>query len=584
MAQKWLKQLQASNAENAINAQSEYNDIDADGDGKLTAKELAQVCNITVLEAEELIEQYDANGDGALDENEFEDLKQQILQQQQLNMTNKININDNYDQFDKDGDGRLDANEFAQACGITVQEAQNIIYQYDANGDGTLDQNEFEDLKQQILSQQRDIISDQILHNQQYNDIDVNNDGKLSAAELAIACDITELDAQNIILQYDADGDGTLDKNEFENLKQQILSQQRDIISDQILHNQQYNDIDVNNDGKLSAAELAIACDITELDAQNIILQYDADGDGMLDKNEFEDLKQQILSQKEDIQEYQQDNNPFDEPVEQKQEEYVTPSGISINADVAAYQSAVYDNNTPQMVINNSNGRDNSNSTFVGYNQQNNAPQYSGNIDNVDQSDYNVNNSNAKGFGVDIFANENNNKSVYNNTNSTNNTNVNDSPFGKKGIEYNNQSNVNAKPFGTKTNNSYGKQNDSPFGKKQNLFGTKPADGYNNEPKAIILKNNNKPKYKHQWVLGIKYDVQKEEIILNVSDDTTGKKWRKIVTKHDYYGDMKQEYFRLGKIINNGNAKYTYPPNDIGAVQAELSKGDDKYNFYAQPV
>ncbi len=33
---------------------------DAYGDGKLTAKELAQVCNITVLEAEELIEQYDA--------------------------------------------------------------------------------------------------------------------------------------------------------------------------------------------------------------------------------------------------------------------------------------------------------------------------------------------------------------------------------------------------------------------------------------------------------------------------------------------------------------------------------------------
>ncbi len=104
----------------------------------------------------------------------------------------------------------------------------------------------------------------------------------------------------------------------------------------------------------------------------------------------------------------------------------------------------------------------------------------------MDKSDYNGNNSNAKGFGVDTFANENNNKLVYNNTNSTNNTNV----------------------------------NDNPFGKKQNLFGTKPANGYNNEPKTIISNHDNRPKYNHQWALGIKYDVQKEEIILNVSNDT----------------------------------------------------------------
>eukprot|EP00483_Globobulimina_turgida_P007588 UN07603 len=143
-------------------------------------------------------------------------------------------------------------------------------------------------------------MTDKLSHNDFHANIDANNDGKLSAKELAIACDISELEATNIILQYDADGDGMLDQDEYEDLKQQVLSQQRENMTDKMGKNNNFEDMDVNNDQKLSAKELAVACDITELEANNIIEQYDIDGDGTLNKQEFEDLKQQILQQPRD--------------------------------------------------------------------------------------------------------------------------------------------------------------------------------------------------------------------------------------------------------------------------------------------
>ena len=168
MAQNWLKQLQASNAQNAINAQSKHHQFDADGDGKLSANELAQACNITVQEARDIIKVYDANGDGFLDPQEFEELKQQILQQQGT-----------------DAQRKYGANELASACNLTKQEAQAIINEYltgDPSNNGLLDYQDFEDLKSQILQQQQERA------NNNFAGFDANGDGKLSAIELANAC------------------------------------------------------------------------------------------------------------------------------------------------------------------------------------------------------------------------------------------------------------------------------------------------------------------------------------------------------------------------------------------------------------
>ena len=201
---------------------------------------------------------------------------------QMNNMTNHLNAMNMHGDIDEDNDGKLSASELATACNITEQEAQNIIYQYDADGDGMLNHEEFEDLKQQILSQQREQLTDHLAHGHFHDEMDENNDGKLSASELAKACNITQEEAMNIIYQYDADGDGMLDPNEFEDLKQQILSQQRAQMTDKLSADKNFGDMDNDKDQRLTAKELAQHCNITELQAKNIIQQYDVDGDGTL--------------------------------------------------------------------------------------------------------------------------------------------------------------------------------------------------------------------------------------------------------------------------------------------------------------
>jgi len=65
-----------------INAAVKHDEFDGDGDGKVSAEELAQQTNITIERAREIIAEHDVDGDGQLDEKEFEKLKQQIIDEQ----------------------------------------------------------------------------------------------------------------------------------------------------------------------------------------------------------------------------------------------------------------------------------------------------------------------------------------------------------------------------------------------------------------------------------------------------------------------------------------------------------------------
>merc|ERR1712083_1107719 len=62
-----------------INATVRHDEFDGDGNGKVSAAELAEQTNITIERAQEIIAEHDVDGDGQLDEQEFEKLKQQII-------------------------------------------------------------------------------------------------------------------------------------------------------------------------------------------------------------------------------------------------------------------------------------------------------------------------------------------------------------------------------------------------------------------------------------------------------------------------------------------------------------------------
>eukprot|EP01083_Nonionella_stella_P194288 716678_1 len=577
---------------NTMAANDQYNQFDADNDGRVDANELAQACNISLAEAQNIIAQYDVDGDGMLDPQEFEQLKQQILEQQRQNMTDLISYTQDHNQFDADNDGRIDASELAQACNISLLEAQNIIAQYDVDGDGQLDPQEFEQLKQQVLDQQRQGMTNTMNANQQYNQFDADDDGRVDANELANACNISVVEAQNIIAQYDVDGDGKLDAQEFEQLKQQILEQQRQAMSNKMGANQEYNELDANDDGRVDANELGKACNISEQEARNIIAQYDVDGDGKLDAQEFEQLKDQIMEeQRANVSNRFDENtkyNPFDANDDGKVSAQELANACNISHREA--QLLIQQNDTDgdgyldtqeferlkaQIVSDRASKEEEKQATYS-------TPQFGGNIKKVNDKEYTPHNSNAKAFGVNIFGNPNEaHKAPAAAAQSR--------PFGQPPTTREKQKHRrrnsnrfgqpkaqaavvnNPSPFGNSNNANVSSNNASPFGK----------GAQRNEVPESAVKVNRGRRYKHKWALFISYDPVADEISLKVEDTVTGGVWNKTVGKQEHYGDIKQEYFRIGGLINDGKAKYTYPPNGVGAVQVSLTKATERYDFSA---
>eukprot|EP01083_Nonionella_stella_P138627 421852_1 len=287
-----------------IGANDTIDTLDNNNDGQLTAKELSEACGISEVQARNIIQQYDVDGDGSLDPQEFETLKQQVLKQQREKAASNINNYSDMNAMDDNKDGLVSASELAQACNISQKEAELLIQQYDKNGGGFLNQQEFETLKQSILKEQREkerlkqIQKNRQLRQQQqqqYGDQDskpqeFKHKWKESMVIEDDQCASVCLDSEKVIV-------ADLHQEEFEDLKGQILSQQRDQTTDKIGANDTIDTLDNNNDGQLTAKELSEACGISEVQAKNIIQQYDVDGDGMLDPQEFETLKQQVLKQ-----------------------------------------------------------------------------------------------------------------------------------------------------------------------------------------------------------------------------------------------------------------------------------------------
>ena len=73
-----LERIRATITEK-INQAIKHDEFDNDGDGKVSPEELAAQTNITVERAKEIIAELDVDGDGQLDAEEFEKLKQRII-------------------------------------------------------------------------------------------------------------------------------------------------------------------------------------------------------------------------------------------------------------------------------------------------------------------------------------------------------------------------------------------------------------------------------------------------------------------------------------------------------------------------
>lgn len=128
---------------------------------------------------------------------------------------------------------------------------------------------------------------------QVFKKFDANDDGKISASELAsmlsslgYAATADEISA--MIREVDSDGDGHIDLDEF------IELNTKDIDSEEVLENlkEAFSVFDVDKNGSISAEELlnvmkSLGEDCSIAECRKMISGVDRDGDGMIDFEEF---------------------------------------------------------------------------------------------------------------------------------------------------------------------------------------------------------------------------------------------------------------------------------------------------------
>jgi Ca2+-binding EF-hand superfamily protein len=125
-----------------------FNLFDKDGNGKITVKELGialRSIGYTPSEKElnAIIDDFDANGSGTIEFEEFVDV---ALKKLSVPLT-EHELKESFSLFDKNQDGRITAEELkilltTMGEWLTDEEAQEFIEDADINGNGTLELDE----------------------------------------------------------------------------------------------------------------------------------------------------------------------------------------------------------------------------------------------------------------------------------------------------------------------------------------------------------------------------------------------------------------------------------------------------------
>jgi len=127
-----------------------FEEFDKDRSGTISTKELLPVMrsmgqNPTEDEVLSLVIEYDVNGNGKLDFDEF----MEMMRKQAEHQDNSAELREAFKIFDRDGNGFIDAAELKKVVmgyghnKLSLEEAEELLKEADLDGDGKLDYTEF---------------------------------------------------------------------------------------------------------------------------------------------------------------------------------------------------------------------------------------------------------------------------------------------------------------------------------------------------------------------------------------------------------------------------------------------------------
>jgi len=235
-----------------------------------------------------VFQESDINGDGMIDKSEAQEFG--VAMDRQIGLVHDAAEDPHFDlffeTFDTNGDSKLSLAELARSITSTEESFfQQVFQESDINGDGMIDKSEAQEFGV-AMDRQHDAPDPDL--KVFFDVLDANQDSRVSLAELSDSAPSTEMYLlRDVFADSDGDKDGMLDIMEM-----QILTTTMDqYTKDNSMFETVFNVFDVNEDSRLSLAELS--ADVLPAEKQYFLEAFeraDINGDGELNRVETLDL------------------------------------------------------------------------------------------------------------------------------------------------------------------------------------------------------------------------------------------------------------------------------------------------------
>ncbi|XP_060924574.1 uncharacterized protein LOC132998844 [Limanda limanda] len=280
--------------------------FDKDGDGTINTTELGSVMrslgqNPTEAELQDMINEVDAEGNGTIDFQEFLTMMARKMKDTDI----EEEIREAFRVFDKDGNGYICASDLRQVMTnlgekLTDEEVDEMIREADADGDGQVNFAEFVQMMNAISTSTQPIdMADQLTEEQiaefkeAFSLFDKDGDGTITTKELgtvmrSLGQNPTEAELLDMINDVDAEGNGTIDFQEFLTM---MARKMKDTDIEEEMR-EAFRLFDKDGNGYISAADLRqvmtnLGEKLTDEEVDEMIGEADIDEDGQVNIAEF---------------------------------------------------------------------------------------------------------------------------------------------------------------------------------------------------------------------------------------------------------------------------------------------------------
>lgn len=280
-------------------ASKAFEKYDADGDGNMDNTEwnkLTADLGIPKMDSMLLRDMMDGNKNHKISKQEFQDAMGVNLAELVSESTKKHrNAEDGWKAADANEDGEMDPAEFQKYCkdmNVSPQNAEKLFPEIDKDGDGKVSEEEYKNVfgidVPELKRRARDKYGDP---KKSFAGIDADGDGTIKPEEFVKACEemeIPEATAKVLLKQLDKNMDGSISPEEWEGSMGLTKKEAQQAIAEKIGANP--TAMDTDGDGQVSPEELDAGlkkAGASPEEAKKLAESMDKDGDGKLSAEEI---------------------------------------------------------------------------------------------------------------------------------------------------------------------------------------------------------------------------------------------------------------------------------------------------------